>query len=275
MAGIRTVENKTGKKAVMSPQRLIQITDLHFREKPGDILCSGVVTDDSLRRVLDEVVDREGPDATVLVTGDLVQDAVPEAYRRLRDTLSEYSFRFHCLPGNHDDPALMRNVLDAPAISTPPRVRLGNWLIVLLNSCIPGIPHGRLGARELGRLEDELASAEDGHVLVALHHHPVPVGSAWLDTMCLADADPFLGMLATSDAVRAVLFGHVHQEIDVTVNGARLLGTPSTCVQFMPHAANFGLDGMAPAYRWINLYPDGRVESDVVFLDEQPMLVNA
>lgn len=257
------------------PQRLIQITDLHLRAAPGDILCSGVVTDDSLRRVLDEILVREGPGTTILVSGDLVQDPVPSAYTRLRDLLGAYPFAFHCLPGNHDDSGLMQRLLVGPNLSTAAAARLGDWSLILLDSRVAGAAHGRLGAAERERLRQQLAAVQTSHVLVALHHHPVAVGSPWMDRMALADSEEFFDILAASGRVRAVVFGHVHQELDVVRGGTRLLGSPSTCVQFLPRALTMGLDGLAPAYRWLDLVADGRVDSGVVYLEEQRLLVNA
>ena len=43
----------------------------------------------------------------------------------------------------------------------------------------------------------------------------------------------------------------------------RLLCTPSTCVQFAPGSENFRADDKAPGYRWLELHPDGRIESAV------------
>lgn len=256
------------------PQRLIQITDLHFCAEPGDIFSSGVITDESLRLVLDGILLREGPGARILVTGDLAHDPVPSAYGRLRDILAAYPFTFHCLPGNHDDPGLMRRLLAAANLSLPGILELGGWAVILLDSSVPGTPQGRLGGAELERLRDRLAGEQAVHVVVALHHHPVAVHSPWMDRMALADSVEFFDSLACSGRVRAVLFGHVHQEVDVTREGIRLLGSPSTCVQFMPNSLAMGLDRLAPAYRWLELGPDGRVETGVVYLDGRPLLLN-
>jgi Icc protein len=45
----------------------------------------------------------------------------------------------------------------------------------------PGCVGGRLTAAELERLDAELARSAR-HSMVCLHHHPVPMGSRWLDT---------------------------------------------------------------------------------------------
>ncbi|HDL7062596.1 TPA: 3',5'-cyclic-AMP phosphodiesterase, partial [Yersinia enterocolitica] len=45
--------------------------------------------------------------------------------------------------------------------------------------------------------------------------------------------------------------------------GKRLLASPSTCVQFKPHCTNFTLDTVAPGWRYLDLLPDGRLETEV------------
>jgi Icc protein len=210
----------------------------------------------------------------VLVSGDLVQDPVPSAYDRLRDMLAGYPFRFYCLPGNHDDTVLMRRVLTAPNLCTAGTAELAGWSLILLDSSVPGTAGGKLGGAERERLRRELATVEAPHVAVALHHHPVAVRSPWMDRMALADSAEFFDILVASGRVRAVIFGHVHQEVDLSRDGIRVLGSPSTCVQFLPQTPSMGLDGLAPAYRWLELAPTGRVETGVVYLQEQRLLVN-
>lgn len=43
----------------------------------------------------------------------------------------------------------------------------------------------------------------------------------------------------------------------------RLMATPSTCIQFAPGSNEFSIDGQAPGYRWIDLYPDGTLDTHV------------
>ena len=50
--------------------------------------------------------------------------------------------------------------------------------------------------------------------------------------------------------------------------GVRLLATPSTCAQFLPHSNEFAVDGRPPAYRRLTLQPDGTLDTEVVWVDE-------
>jgi Icc protein len=50
--------------------------------------------------------------------------------------------------------------------------------------------------------------------------------------------------------VKHLLCGHIHQELDLDWNGRRMMATPSTCVQFKPHCANFTLDTVPAGAGW-------------------------
>ncbi|MDI5828719.1 3',5'-cyclic-AMP phosphodiesterase, partial [Salmonella enterica subsp. enterica serovar Kentucky] len=63
--------------------------------------------------------------------------------------------------------------------------------------------------------------------------------------------------------VKYLLCGHIHQELDLDWNGRRLLASPSTCVQFKPHCANFTLDTIAPGWRTLELRANGVLETEV------------
>jgi Icc protein len=105
--------------------------------------------------------------------------------------------------------------------------------------------------------------------MVCLHHHPVPMSSRWLDNVGLANADEFLHTIEAHRNVRAVVWGHVHQSFDVLRKGVRLLATPSTCAQFVPHAPDFAVDRRPPGYRTLELRPDGTLLTEVVWVEQQ------
>ena len=53
---------------------------------------------------------------------------------------------------------------------------------------------------------------------------------------------------------------------DRTRNRVRFLSTPSTCAQFLPGSEFFALDDRPPGMRWIELYDDGRIETEVAWV---------
>lgn len=241
---------------------LLQLTDPHlYADAAGEVY--GVNTAQSLRRVLDEVLGDGGqrPDA-IVVTGDIADDLSAAAYRRLRDALAGTRLPVYCLPGNHDDPARMREVLDGDGFQYCGRATLGDWGLVMADSRLPGEVGGRLSAAELHRIDDDLAAFHDRPVVVCLHHPPVAVGSAWLDASGLGNAREFFEVVERHRQVKAVLAGHVHQAYDALRRGTRIMTTPSTCAQFRPASADFALDAKPPGYRWLTLHEDGSLQAE-------------
>jgi Icc protein len=79
----------------------------------------------------------------------------------------------------------------------------------------------------------------------------------------VGSAEQFFAVIDRHPRVRAIIWGHVHQEYDDLRNGVRLLAVPSTCVQFKPKSEDFAVDDSNPGYRWLDLYPDGRIDTAV------------
>ncbi len=204
----------------------------------------------------------------MLATGDLIQDDTQEAYDRFRDLMLPLKLRVHCVPGNHDIPELMQAVCGRPPFSYCAYEEIGDWLLVGIDSCVNGNAGGAVSREELDRLSDIVVRSPARHVLVSLHHPPVPMGSKWLDSVSLENGDEVLERLRTLNRIRAVLFGHVHQEYDDDYHGIRILATPSTCRQFKQGSDEFAVDDNPPAYRRIELARDGGVATELIWVNE-------
>ena len=92
------------------------------------------------------------------------------------------------------------------------------------------------------------------------------MGSPWLDGINLRNSDELFATLKDYNQVRSIVWGHVHQCSDQEHNGIRMLSSPSTCAQFKPNTEAFMLDDLPPGYRWLELKPDGGIDTEVVWL---------
>lgn len=242
--------------------RILQLTDTHLYGHP-----EGRLLGQNTRRTLDLVLELAAasflPVDRVLLTGDLVHDESPDGYRYLEQRLARLGTPCNSLPGNHDAPRIMTGTLDGGTISTLPSVRCGRWNLIFLDSTIPGDEGGHLDDVQLRLLETALGAHPDAHALICLHHQPVPVGSAWIDTMALDNPRDFFAIVDSHPQVRGVLWGHVHQDYSAWRGRVRLLGSPSTCVQFLPGSDGFALDHVTPGFRWLELSPDGGIDTGV------------
>lgn len=254
---------------------VLQITDTHLGVEPNTPLLS-MDTDDSLLAVLDVAGKVLPAPALMLATGDLSDQGALNAYFRLRDyTRSVCQHQFWLL-GNHDHAETLRRATDDNKDLIRNDIRVGAWQIVMLNSQIPGQVGGRLGPRQLALLEEALQAGADAglNTLVCLHHQPEPVGSAWIDSQAVLDADEMFTVIEQYPNAKAVLWGHVHQEVDYLRKSVRMLATPSTCIQFARHSDDFKVDDLPPGFRHLQLLPDGSINTQVYRVTDRSFTVD-
>ena len=242
--------------------RLIQLTDCHLFDDPATRL-GGVDTQATLAAVIDALAAADPAPDVVLATGDLTQLGEAGAYGRVRRLLQSLAMPVYCLPGNHDHRETFAAAMPGDGVHVTRSLCRGGWQILFLDSTIPGEDDGRLGEAELAALDQALGARPDHHALVCLHHHPVVVGGAWRDVVSLANPDGLFAVIDRHPGVRGILFGHIHQAFDSERNGVKLMGTPSTCFQFVDDDGSLGIGGDPPGYRRLTLAPDGSMESTV------------
>jgi len=245
----------------------LHITDPHLFAD-SDSSLRGTNTLQSLQQVLRHVCSSDWPADIVAATGDLIQDDSFEAYERFCDQFGKLKLPVHCVPGNHDIRSRMHKVLQRPGFHYCENARLQNWLIVGLDSCMTGSAAGQISNQEMARLRRTLDEATEDHILICLHHPPLPVGSKWLDGVGLGNAQEFIDLIASFGAVRGAIFGHVHQSFDSSYNGVKIIGTPSTCRQFKVASDEFAVDDSPPAYRRISLLDEGTIETELIWVSD-------
>jgi len=248
--------------------RLIQITDLHlFGDHAGRLL--GLSTWDSFEAVLASALEQGPPAHALVLTGDLVHDDSPRAYRDLRRTLLATGLPCFCIPGNHDRRDLMVRGLGPLAMPRVSSRRLWSWNLIFLDSVVSGWEGGRLAADQLQRV-DAMLREDRAPTMIFLHQHPSPVHSGWMDTMAVENGEDLLAICDRYPHLEAVVFGHIHQAFEARRGHFRLLGAPSTCIQFLPGSARFAMDERTPGYRELVLHPDGGFETRVLRIAAYP-----
>jgi 3',5'-cyclic-AMP phosphodiesterase len=245
---------------------VLQISDTHLHAA-ADSRMRGVTTYETYLAVLEHAQrDARWPPDVILATGDIVQDESRAGYQRFRSSLEPFGLPVLAIPGNHDDPKLMSELLSNAPFQFGGEMRLGSWSLIMLSTFLAGEDAGGLGPARLQGLRKALAAHSGQHVIVCMHHHPLPMGSAWLDGVALRDAPEFLSIIDASSSVKAVICGHVHQASDRVRHNVRFLSTPSTCSQFLPSSAFFALDDRPPGMRWLALDSDGTIDTEVAWL---------
>lgn len=247
------------------PIRLVQITDSHlYGQAHGTLLKMN--THDSLHQVVELIRRKEGQIDLILATGDIAQDASPQAYTEFLELVEPLDAPLRWIAGNHDKTWVMQEIGDSLNASEK-AVRINRWLLLFLDTSVEGQVHGQLSEAELSFLADSLkdaqADADIDHCLICLHHNPTEGSADWMKEIGLKNADRFLRLVEGASKVRCVVYGHIHQELDYELEGVRFLCTPSTCIQFKPDATDFALDRMNPGYRTLRLLANGDIDTEV------------
>lgn len=252
-------------RTASSARTVLQVTDTHLLAPAAgsarDTLL-GVDTEATLAAVLAQALGERRPDA-IIASGDLAHDPEPETYRRLAGLVARcYQGPVLYLPGNHDLTAPFASSLDLRN-----RLALERWEIIAFDTHVDGRTEAGFGPERRREFDARIDASGADHLLLACHHHPTPVGCPWLDKDRIPGGAELLESLARHPRVRALVFGHVHQEVRVELDGLSVLGTPSTCFQFQPGSVRFALDRSPdtgrPGYRWLVLNADGALDSEM------------
>jgi 3',5'-cyclic-AMP phosphodiesterase len=213
------------------PLRLLQITDSHLgaRWQPRDPV-------ETLRTVLTAIAALpEAPDA-IVHTGDLTNDGSEDQYADFARAVAGLGCPLLVLPGNHDDRATMRRVLELPGTGDEPIqdvLELGALRVIALDTVRPGEPGGELGAWRRQRLAERLAEEPDTPTVLALHHPPFLSGLPGMDGIALARDDrvALATLLERHPQVVGLIAGHVHRAITAVLAGRPALTIPGTYAQ--------------------------------------------
>lgn len=244
---------------------ILHLTDLHLHADP-DYQLMGVNTRESLENVLLHVEQNQRKPDLILITGDLTHDETTGGYERLKSILNKLQTPIYLLPGNHDMPALMQQAMPGEWISTQQQILFDTWQIIMLDSTIKNSEAGEVSETQMNFLSTCLSQHSNRNTLVCLHHQPVAIGSRWLDTMRLANSTQFIEFIQKHEQIKAVLWGHVHQEFNSQIGHIQLLSSPATCKQFKPLSDDFAIDKQKTAgYRWLTLQDTGGIDTQVVW----------
>ncbi|MCB8822818.1 phosphodiesterase [Microvirga rosea] len=228
------------------PTVIAQISDLHI--KPGGAAAYGVVDTAAYLRscvaFLNEYPIR--PDA-IVISGDLVDVGSDEEYAFLRNILKPLQIPFYVIPGNHDErDSLRRSFPDHSYLSAHgplnALVRVRDVDLILLDSSVPGKPHGFLEKESLEFLDTSLASQRGRPALVFLHHPPFLTGIRHMDCQNLLNADELAIILRQHQRTKIIAAGHVHRTA-LTL----FAGIPATICPSPAHAVALDITPEGPS----------------------------
>lgn len=220
----------------------VHFTDTH-------IMAGGtwrnIDTSANLQRVVAVLTALEPRPAFAVIGGDLVspdlldrsrtltQEEYEPSYRLLQDLLQPLPYPTYMLLGNHDHRRAFHRVMQTPvpSLDTPHYYSFEHqgYHFIALDTHQPGQDWGYVDAGQLAWLRDDLAAHRGQPTCVFVHHHPWPLGLAWMDAMRLRNGEALVAVLRQYPDVRWMLAGHVHLDQEIQRDGLTMLTTPATC----------------------------------------------
>jgi 3',5'-cyclic-AMP phosphodiesterase len=219
---------------------IAQISDLHIKP-PGALAYGHVDTAKALEHCVAALNEFRPVLDFVVISGDLADTPAAEEYDYLKRLLVPLKLPFAAIPGNHDSRELMRSALHRAgnALASGPlnqKVQVGELDLLLLDSSVPGKPHGELDASTLQWLDEVLASSSDRPALLFLHHPPFLTGIWHMDRQNLSSSAELASIVKRYPRVGLVAAGHVHR-----ATLTMFAGVPATICPSPNHAVDLDL----------------------------------
>ncbi|NRA54996.1 MAG: 3',5'-cyclic-AMP phosphodiesterase [Gammaproteobacteria bacterium] len=246
-------------KLANSNPQILQFSDLHLSD--GEELM-GINCDESFAAVKALASHFHAIDLTLL-TGDISQDDSAVSYQKCAEVFRGSKHPVAWISGNHDNVALQQQYLSGGAITPVKRILFKHWQLLLLNSQIEGKVCGEICQDQLAQIKQAAEQYPDHHLMLVMHHHPIAMDSQWIDCHRLINHEQLWQVVNSIKQVKSMIFGHVHQAVDVVKDGVRLLGVPSTSVQFTPGVDEFDVDVQQPGFRHLDLLANGQIKTKV------------
>ena len=211
---------------------IAQITDIHLGFDPDNPA-------EFNRKRLDEVLLRlksmdPQPDL-LLATGDIVDRGDAASYRRLRIAFGQVAFPVWPCMGNHDVRAnFAEHFPDVPIDDgfVQYEVEAGPLRLLVIDTLEDGRHGGAFCVARAAWLTERLDADAARPTVIVMHHPPVEVGIAWMDT------DPhepwverFRACVAGRTNIVAILCGHLHRAIATRWEGTTLAICAATAPQ--------------------------------------------
>ncbi|WP_287587885.1 metallophosphoesterase [Candidatus Borrarchaeum sp.] len=231
--------------------RIVHISDTHFTH--------GREFQEANYDKAVELINKSGADV-IVHTGDVTNEAYRLSYKIAADKLSKLQLPKVIVPGHRDCYAIGWELFPEMIGPMDPVWESPNLKIIGINTSLLEEEVGSVGRFELQKVLDEIhATKEQKIVVVAMHHHLVPVPNT-KHVASLTDAGEVLSALGKS-GVDLVLTGHKHITWSVQVEDAII----SNCGS-LSSAKVLSLAGNV--FNILDVYENGYVQIDEVSLDE-------
>ena len=208
---------------------IAQMTDIHIGFDPD-------AKPEELNRIrfratLDRLLSGPNQADMLVLTGDLTDHGDKDSFEKTAALLEACPMPIYSIVGNHDTrEGLLHAFPDTPVHDgfIQYAVEQEGLRILFLDTLEEGRHGGAFCEKRAAWLSAELNTHPDAPTLIFMHHPPVISGIGWMDP---GPAEPWMLRFAETirghNQIRAIHCGHLHRQINATVEGKLLSVTPS------------------------------------------------
>lgn len=174
----------------------------------------------------------------ILHTGDVMTDPeLVEEYHVAREILGALRAPVYYVPGNHDKPEILQIGLLGRDLNHANRpyyyeFEVNEVQIVCLDSSIYGGHAGYIDEKQISWLDSICSTPDPRPLVVAVHHHVLPLEAPWLDSIMMTNGiEVHHTLMKAKDRLRGVFFGHIHENTVTIRDGIFYVSTLSSWFQ--------------------------------------------
>lgn len=211
---------------------IAQLSDLHLR--PRGVLYQGLVDSNAMAEAAIRHLNGLHPKPDiVIVSGDIVDEGLPEEYDHARDVLAAIEQPLFLIPGNHDSrDAFRASFPHQPyaASSGPLHIIIdrGPVRIIGFDITVVDAHHGDVDEAAAQWLDATLANEPDRPTVVMMHQPPFDSGIPYIDEYHCRNGERLAAVISRYASVERILCGHIHRVMQLRFGGTLLCTAPST-----------------------------------------------
>lgn len=204
----------------------------------------------------------------VLHTGDVADAATLGATRDAAEILDQLHCPYFVVPGNHDEPSVLKEVFSEGQCPASDYVIEGHSVrMIALDSTRKGEAGGELTQAQLEWLEARLAEKPDKPTLLFMHHPPIKCGILETDEDGFIGAEALGAVVARYDNIERILCGHIHLLTHTLWNGTIVSTAPGMTMRLRldlskQHASAYFVD--APGYLLHHFGAENRITTHAI-----------
>ena len=207
----------------------VVLSDIHMRDSS---LYKQTDPRDYLHRVLRAITHHFGHARVCLLLGDLTDTGSNASYRYIRDQMQSIPMPVIATVGNHDNREIMQQYFSSSYNSdgfAQNSYKLGaNQRLLVLDTKREGEASGELCYQRLHWLQNQLSSATEEHLIIAMHHPPAPLAVPAQDKIALINGDTLYRVLsAERQRIKMIICSHFHLSISASWHGLPVCALPA------------------------------------------------